>query len=129
METRTTPAAIARIHARDDVAVALRALEPGAWIHCGETEIVVSAPVRVGHKVALRSLKAGAPIHKYGWAIGRASADIEAGSSVHTHNLESLLVGEERYEFKPGPSPSAIRAETGGDGQAPTFQGYRRADG
>ncbi|MDQ0857184.1 UxaA family hydrolase [Bacillus sp. V2I10] len=40
-----------------------------------------------GHKLALRKIKEGEEIIKYGEVIGRATADIEDGEHVHVHNL------------------------------------------
>ncbi len=43
--------------------------------------------VPYGHKVAIVSIKQGAPVVKYGEAIGRARQDIAAGDWVHVHNV------------------------------------------
>jgi (2R)-sulfolactate sulfo-lyase subunit alpha len=43
--------------------------------------------VPFGHKIALRDVKAGDAIIKYGHDIGQAVADIGCGRHVHTHNL------------------------------------------
>jgi altronate dehydratase small subunit len=40
-----------------------------------------------GFKVALRSIKKGEPVIKYGSIIGRATEDIQPGDLVHVHNL------------------------------------------
>lgn len=42
-----------------------------------------------GHKVAVKPIKKGEPIIKYGEEIGVATADILAGDYVHVHNLDS----------------------------------------
>ena len=42
-----------------------------------------------GHKIALRVIKRGEPIVKYGEKLGFASGDIDRGAHVHVHNLES----------------------------------------
>ena len=44
-----------------------------------------------GHKYAVRAIKKGEAVIKYGFPIGRATADIPAGAHVHTHNLETAL--------------------------------------
>lgn len=79
-----------RLKDDDDVAVALRALEPGVAVRFPDTAIVPLATIPSGHKIALRALPAGAPIHKYGQVIGRASAPIAAGEHVHVHNVEGV---------------------------------------
>ncbi|HEY6433264.1 MAG TPA: UxaA family hydrolase [Acetobacteraceae bacterium] len=76
----------------DNVATALRALEPGAVsVRCGEQISVVTAaePIPMGHKLALTALDVGAPIRKYGSVIGLATAAIKPGAHVHVHNLRS----------------------------------------
>ena len=81
------------VHPDDDVAVVLRDVAAGETIDVrrrGVTERVrASQPIPLGHKFALHALAAGAPIRKYGEAIGIASVDIRAGAHVHVHNLAS----------------------------------------
>lgn len=45
--------------------------------------------VPIGHKIALRELKAGDTAIKYGEDIGRIVADIPVGGHVHVHNLKT----------------------------------------
>lgn len=92
---------------RDDVGVAVA--EGGA--------------VPVGHKVAVRAVKAGDPVHKYGHVIGYATHDIAEGDHVHSHNLE--------YGEHEAPESDAD-ARTSFSPVLPertTFMGYRRSDG
>ncbi len=81
-------AAIA-ITAQDNVATALEALEPGRVLEIAGQQITVGAPIPRGHKIALRSIRAGEAVIKYGSPIGTATADIAPGMHVHTHNVES----------------------------------------
>ena len=55
-----------------------------------------------GHKYALYPIKKGENVIKYGSPIGHATADIEIGQHVHTHNLKTNLSGnlEYSYEYK-----------------------------
>ena len=46
-----------------------------------------------GHKIALRDIKAGEDIIKYGYSIGHAVEDIKEGDHVHTHNIKTNLEG------------------------------------
>jgi altronate hydrolase len=87
-----------------------------------DDDLVVQDKIPALHKVALRTLRAGEPIRKYGQIIGHARAEIEPGSHVHVHNvtfgefardyafgsemrpLVSLQPGEER-EFAGYPRP------------------------
>ncbi|HZJ98450.1 MAG TPA: UxaA family hydrolase [Tissierellaceae bacterium] len=47
------------------------------------------ADIPYGHKVAIKPIKEGSPILKYGEEIGTATVDIEIGDHVHIHNLDS----------------------------------------
>lgn len=46
-------------------------------------------PVEIGHKVALKDLKPGDTVTKYGEDIGRVVLPIEKGEHVHVHNLKT----------------------------------------
>jgi altronate hydrolase len=105
----------------DDVAVALRAIEPGEAVAPGVRAVDA---IPAGHKVALKAVAAGAPVRKYGFPIGRARAGISRGEHVHTHNLATDLSARETYAFHP--HGVAAPAESA---PAPTFEGYLRRDG
>jgi (2R)-sulfolactate sulfo-lyase subunit alpha len=45
--------------------------------------------VPIGHKVALKDLKAGDTAFKYGEDIGKIIADVPLGGHVHVHNLKT----------------------------------------
>ena len=45
--------------------------------------------VPIGHKIALRDIKKGETVWKYGQDIGVAIADIPKGEHVHVHNLKT----------------------------------------
>lgn len=45
--------------------------------------------VPLGHKIALRDLKAGDTVLKYGHDVGRTVADVAQGRHVHTQNLKT----------------------------------------
>ena len=52
-----------------------------------------------GHKYALRDIKQGENIIKYGSPIGHATCDIAMGEHVHTHNVKTNLSGNLTYEY------------------------------
>ncbi len=79
-----------RLKDDDDVAVALRVLEAGVPVRFPDLEVVPGAAIPSGHKIALRAVAAGAPVRKYGQAIGRAAAPIAPGEHVHVHNVEGI---------------------------------------
>ena len=97
-----------KLNERDNVAVVLT--EQG-----GE--------IPAGHKVALEPIHKGGDVIKYGFRIGRASADIAEGEWVHDHNVVTSLSGELEYTWQPDFQP----LEKIDDGR--TFMGYLRADG
>ncbi len=49
----------------------------------------VSEPIPFGHKLAIKPIKKGENIVKYGEVIGVATQPIEAGAWVNTHNVGS----------------------------------------
>jgi altronate dehydratase len=81
--------------ARDNVATALAALEPGDEVEIlSHTRDVVKRlqahdALPLGHKIALVDIAVGKDVVKYGAKIGRASKDIKAGDYVHIHNVTS----------------------------------------
>ena len=77
------------ISTQDNVATALEALEAGQTIRAGGLALAVTEAIPRGHKVALRPIRAGEVVVKYGSTIGHASSDIAAGTHVHTHNVAS----------------------------------------
>ncbi len=109
----------------DDVAVALRDLAQGEDVEIGAATIALLDPVARGHKFAVRNIRAGEPVRRYGWPIGRATADIRVGAHVHTHNVQTLLSGLDTYRFE----PLASRVPTDVSRAERTFFGYRRANG
>jgi altronate dehydratase len=77
------------ITARDNVATALETLEPGRVLDINGQRVTVAEATPRGHKIALRPIRAGEAVLKYGSSIGTATADIPAGAHVHTHNVAS----------------------------------------
>lgn len=110
-----------RIDPTDTVGVALRDLSAGERM--GEISLASSIPT--GHKIALHTHAAGDPVIKYGQKIGKAIRPINAGEHVHTHNLATDLAGEIIYRAHTYASSSPQLAIE----SAPTWLGYRRADG
>lgn len=111
-----------QIHPADNVAVALSDLRAGETVASDRFSCVLREAVPAGHKFALRPIRKGEPVVKYGLPIGEASAPIAEGEHVHTHNLHTLLSGELSYAYAPvhpALAPVAPR----------TFDGYMRSDG
>ncbi len=53
------------------------------------TEVSSNHDIPIGHKVALKDLKKGDTIIKYGEDIGKMVADAKKGDHVHVHNLKT----------------------------------------
>jgi altronate hydrolase len=110
------------LHPADNVAIARVPIAAGAELRVDGVRVVALDAIPAGHKLALRDIPAGAMVERYGQAIGRATAPIEAGRHVHTHNLgfEELTL---EYEF---PTSEAALPQPA---EAPAFLGYAREDG
>lgn len=95
MTIQATPHADALVvDPKDDVATALRDLQPGETIfyRCGDgmTALDVLDRVPFGHKIAIRAISDGSHVYKYGEVIGKATSGIGPGRHVHVHNIEGI---------------------------------------
>jgi altronate hydrolase len=112
------------VHLRpeDNIAVAARNLPEGTQVEYQGGMLTVTGRVGLGHKLALRAIRKGEAVYKYGQVIGFASQDIPAGGHVHVHNV-SADAFERDYAFcrdrPPPPAPAEPRY----------FMGYDRGDG
>lgn len=88
------------INPLDNVAVALCNLQKGG-IYEGVT---LAEDVAKGHKFALRDIKQGENIIKYGSPIACATADIKKGGHVHTHNAKTNLSENLEYTYNKTPT-------------------------
>ncbi len=52
-------------------------------------EFDARSDIPIGHKLAIKPIRAGETIVKYGVDIGRAVADIGAGEHLHVHNAKT----------------------------------------
>ena len=61
------------------------------WIMDQDKEITVRAQndIPIGHKLAIRGIKADATVIKYSTDIGRAVAPIGVGEHAHVHNIKT----------------------------------------
>lgn len=89
-----------QIDLQDNVATALEPLCAGP-VHllgdCAQQTVEAAGDVPVGHKLALRDIREGESIVKYGVVIGRATAFIPAGSWVHLHVMCSNYDGRSSH--------------------------------
>jgi altronate hydrolase len=120
----TSPPFILSINPLDNVGVALRALARGER----SGDIVASEPVPAGHKIALRSIKAGQSVIKYGYSIGVAKAEIHPGEHIHVQNMASALEGNiapRGFIANPNLTEEHSVVAT----SVSTFDGFRRPNG
>lgn len=114
---------IVKINHNDNVAVALRPLNKGEVLQAAETAVTLMEDIPQGHKFALREIKSGEEVVKYGFRIGFAKEDIQPGQWVHVHNVKTALGDVLTYDYEP----------EGHQDVEPTehtyFEGYRRTDG
>lgn len=90
-----------QIHADDNVAVAVDAVAKGSSVTVGGASFAVCQDIPAGHKIAIKEIKKGEDVIKYGFPIGTAKMDIPQGSWVHTHNVQSKLGDLLDYTYEP----------------------------
>jgi (2R)-sulfolactate sulfo-lyase subunit alpha len=85
------------VHDKADMVgvIVVEDVQPGkdltGWIMETDETVTLKSldPVPLGHKIALRDIKSGDTVLKYGHDVGRAIADIGKGRHVHVHNLKT----------------------------------------
>ncbi|HWN97363.1 MAG TPA: altronate dehydratase family protein [Methylomirabilota bacterium] len=110
-----------RLHPADDVAVLKRTVKAGTELN-GGIQVTAAKNIPAGHKIALVSIRAGAPVRRYGQIIGFAEGDIAAGEHVHSHNL---VVKDFTRDYTAGTAVRPIAPSP----DIKTFQGYARPGG
>ena len=111
-----------QIASGDNVAVALRPVAKGESVAVGGVTVMALEDIPQGHKMALRPIRAGENIIKYGFPIGHALSDAAPGAWMHVHNVKTNLEGEMEYSYHPNLQfPEPVEPET--------FMGYQRKDG
>jgi altronate hydrolase len=118
-DASATVGPVVQLHPDDDVVIARHQLVAGMRIR---SSLAVRGLIPAGHKLAIRSIEAGAPVRRYGQIIGFATRAIEAGEHVHTHNL-AMGDFDRDYAFGADAKPAPTVAE------AARFMGIVRADG
>ncbi|MBO0753716.1 MAG: UxaA family hydrolase, partial [Bradyrhizobiaceae bacterium] len=120
MNTSTTPRTI-RLHASDNVVVAVDPIRPGTPLE----GVTATALVSRGHKLAVAAIAPGEPVRKFGQVIGFASKPIAPGDWVHEHNV----VMREDFERAFDCGVDALPEDVLPVGERATFEGFRRSDG
>ena len=88
------PQSVIVVDKKDNVATALRQLDPGSSIPVEvedhTIDVVLSQTIPLGHKFALKDVDVGEPIIKYGEVIGLATKKIMKGEHTHVNNVAGL---------------------------------------
>jgi len=115
---------VLQLDARDNVLVALKALEPGETMRFGAQTCTVTQAVPIKHKVAIVDLKPGDLVYLYGMVVAEATEAIPRGGAISTRNVRHRAGAytAERSAVKTVPPDAAAWKER-------TFPGYHRADG
>jgi altronate hydrolase len=111
------------LHPSDNIAVARVPIGVGVELRIDGRTVVALDPIPAGHKIAVRGIRAGDDVVRYGQVMGRAVMAIEPGRHVHTHNVSFEEI-EFDYEF-----PTAEKPLPATPVNSPVFMGYRREDG
>lgn len=114
-----------KINPADNVAVAINALEKGREVEISGEKIVLLTDVPAGHKFALRDIKEGENVIKYGFPIGHARHDVSKGSFLDHNDIKTNLAGQLDYS---GISRKPVEKSVC-DGEEYSFDGYVRSDG
>jgi (2R)-sulfolactate sulfo-lyase subunit alpha len=84
---------------KDAVGVAIRRIEKGETVDGlvldggRRLQVQATAPIPLGHKIAVLTTARGDDLIEYGVPIGVATLDINTGDHVHIHNLRSVRWG------------------------------------
>src|SRR5258708_37290208 len=109
-----------RLHPDDDVVIARVELPAGTLLTKENVRTAVRVPP--GHKVAVRDVAQGKPVHRYNQIIGFATQPITAGDHVHVHNV---AMGDFQRDY----AYSSLVKNTDFVASPATFMGIVRADG
>ena len=111
------------ITVKDNVAVAIHPLKAGNTYQASDGITALAfEDIPQGHKIALKDIREGESIIKYGVVIGHATKDIAQGHWVHTQNMATNLSGEVKYTYRKEDVTLPAVPDA-------TFEGYSREDG
>jgi altronate hydrolase len=119
----TAQNAVILLHSRDNVVVARVALSDNQDLEVNGTPISTREPIPAGHKLAIKAVRPGEPVYRYGNVIGFATARIEPGDHVHVHNLGYKEL--DASEIVPGEGSEIHLPRL----PRKTFLGFQRDDG
>ena len=117
------PSTFIKINPADSVVVCLKPFAKGEQIQVDDQTITINQDTPAGHKILIKDVTKGENIIKYGYPIGHARQNLEAGDWVNENNLKTNLSGTLTYEYQPVEEKLCIPDE------GRTFNGYVRANG
>jgi len=112
-----------KIDTSDNVAVAINDLKKGELVEIDNKKVVITEDIPAGHKFALTDIEANENIVKYGYPIGHARNNINAGDWVNELTIKTNLGGLLSYSYNP------IEIKNDIPNKNITFKGYRRKNG
>ncbi|WP_027438238.1 UxaA family hydrolase [Lachnospira multipara] len=112
-----------KINKDDNVCVALKPIAKGTTVNVAGENITTVEDIPQGHKFAIKPVKKGDSVIKYGFRIGIAQADVEVGAWIHTHNLKTGLGELLEYKYEPTGQVDKV------DEEKAYFDGYVRENG
>ncbi len=113
---------IIKINPNDNVAVALKPIPAGTKLNVAGVEVVILEEIPQGHKFAVKPIKKGEEVIKYGFRIGYIQEDVKPGQWVHVHNLKTAL--GELLDYTYNPNGKEIKPT-----EHVYFDGYKRPNG
>lgn len=113
-----------RVHADDNVLVALRDLPAGMEIDDAGQRVTLAEAIRHKHKFTLQSLQTGDLVVMYGVTVGRVTRPITAGAAITTENVEHSTDSTRPQARRDTWHTPDVSAFTG-----MTFEGFHRPDG
>lgn len=81
-----------RLSPDDNVFVLIKSMPAGATFRLSGQMFHMEKSLGLGHKIAVRHIRSGEKIYKYGAPIGSATRDIQPGEHVHVHNMKSAYL-------------------------------------
>ena len=75
----------------DNVVVALHPIAKGTLVEVDGLAVTALEDTPQGHKMAVKPIKNGENVIKYGFPIGHATADAAPGTWMHTHNVQMCI--------------------------------------
>jgi len=93
-------AAVLVLHPEDNVVVCRRDVRAGETMVIEGEALTARSDVALGHKIARRAIQQGAPVIKYGMAIGSSTSHIQPGEWVHLHNMKSDYIASHTRDSK-----------------------------